>query len=76
LGYWPQILTLSSNQQETEKLLVTADKEYIRNNSRLSFKIYSSLANNDKTGHALFRLGLMYKYGRGIEIDNDKAKLL
>jgi len=29
----------SNNQQETEKLLVTVEKEYIRNNYKLAFKL-------------------------------------
>jgi len=57
------------------KLLDIADKEYSNTNFRLAFQLFSSLMDLENTGHSLFMIGIMYKYGQGTEIDNDKKRM-
>src|SRR5690242_4907159 len=57
-----------------ESLLNTAEKEFLRNNFRLAFELFSSLCELDQTGHSYFRLGIMYKEGKGIYQDYIKMK--
>jgi len=70
-----EVLRSSNSQQGIDKLLDTAEKEYIRQNFRLAFELFLSLVDLEKTGHSLFMIGIMYKYGQGTERDDVKKKL-
>jgi len=57
-----------------KELMDKAEKEFQIVNYSESFKLFSELSTSDQTGHAIFRLGSHYYFGRGIATNEEKIK--
>jgi len=65
----------TSLDRKTIQLLEDAEIEFQRKDYQLAFQLFSSLIEVDPTGHSLFRIGIMYKYSLGTEIDEINKKI-